>query len=146
MTDPMITEQMVTGLRRDLNSKTHLWKHMKAEWGDITAEALIPVMRGEWISGPKDAALNGLSTDSRNIAQGQLFLALKGERYDGHDFITQAVDQGAAGVVMAKGYHPEIPTGKRPVLMAVRQRRLHLFSYYCWAVGVLTIVLWTAYS
>jgi UDP-N-acetylmuramoyl-tripeptide--D-alanyl-D-alanine ligase len=92
---------------------------MKAEWGEITAGALIPAMRGEWISGPKDTVLNGLSTDSRNIAQGQLFLALKGEKYDGHDFITQAVDQGAAGVVMAKGYHPEIPADKKPVLMAV---------------------------
>ena len=92
---------------------------MKTKWGEITAGALIPAMRGEWISGPEDAVLSGLSTDSRSIAQDQLFLALKGEKYDGHDFITQAVDQGAAGVVMAKGYHPEIPAGKNPVLMAV---------------------------
>ena len=92
---------------------------MKTKWGEITAGELIPAMQGEWISGPKDAVLNGLSTDSRNIAQDQLFLALKGEKYDGHDFITQAVDQGAAGAVMAKGYQPEIPAGKNPVLMAV---------------------------
>lgn len=92
---------------------------MKAEWGEITAGDLIPAMQGEWISGPKNAALNGLSTDSRNVAQDQLFLALKGEKYDGHDFIAQAVDQGAAGAVMEKGYRPEIPAGKRPALMAV---------------------------
>jgi UDP-N-acetylmuramoyl-tripeptide--D-alanyl-D-alanine ligase len=60
-----------------------------------------------------------LSTDSRNIAQDQLFLALKGEKYDGHDFITQAVNQGAAGVVMEKGHRPEIPAGKKPALIAV---------------------------
>jgi UDP-N-acetylmuramoyl-tripeptide--D-alanyl-D-alanine ligase len=92
---------------------------MKTKWGEITARALIPAIQGEWISGPKDAVLNGVSTDSRNIAQGQLFLALKGETYDGHDFITQAVGRGAAGVVMAKGYHPVIPAGKTPALMAV---------------------------
>jgi UDP-N-acetylmuramoyl-tripeptide--D-alanyl-D-alanine ligase len=102
-----------------INDKTHLWKYMKAEWGEITAGALIPAMRAEWISGPKDSVLNGLCTDSRSIAQDQLFLALKGEKYNGHDFITQAVDQGAAGVVMEKGYHPEIPGGKKPVLMTV---------------------------
>ncbi len=92
---------------------------MKAEWGEITAGALIPAMRGEWISGPKETVLHGLSTDSRNIAQDQLFLALKGEKYDGHDFITQAVNQGAAGVVMEKGYSPKIPAGKKPILVAV---------------------------
>jgi len=115
----MNTGQMVAGLKRDLHGKTHLWKGMKTKWGEITSGELIPAMRGEWISGPKDAVLNGLSTDSRNIDQDQLFLALKGEKYDGHDFITQAVDQGAAGVVMAKGYQPEIPAGKNPVLVAV---------------------------
>jgi UDP-N-acetylmuramoyl-tripeptide--D-alanyl-D-alanine ligase len=92
---------------------------MKAEWGEITAGALIPAMCGEWISGPEEVLLHGLSTDSRNIAQGQLFLALKGEKYDGHDFITQAVNQGAAGVVMEKGHRPEIPAGKKPALIAV---------------------------
>ena len=92
---------------------------MKAKWGEITAGVLIPVMQGEWVSGPQEAVLGGLSTDSRSIAPGQLFLALKGERFDGHDFVTQAIEQGAAGVVMEKGYRPEIPAGKDPALMAV---------------------------
>lgn len=42
----------------------------------------------------------GISTDTRNIKQGDLFVALKGERFDGHNFICQAVNNGASGVLI----------------------------------------------
>ena len=92
---------------------------MKAKWGEITAGAITAPIQGELISGPPEAVLGGLSTDSRKIIPGQLFWALKGERYDGHDFVEQAIDKGAAGIVMAKGYRPEIPAGRNPVVIAV---------------------------
>jgi len=40
-------------------------------------------------------------TDTRSLQKGGLFVALKGERFDGHDFVLQAVAKGAAGVVVA---------------------------------------------
>jgi len=48
-----------------------------------------------------DAALTRVWTDTRTIALGDLFVALKGENFDGHDFIAQAVAAGARAVVVA---------------------------------------------
>jgi len=42
-----------------------------------------------------DVALTGVSTDTRAIAAGQLFIALRGERFDAHDFLAQAAENGA---------------------------------------------------
>ncbi|MDH3889709.1 MAG: UDP-N-acetylmuramoyl-tripeptide--D-alanyl-D-alanine ligase [candidate division Zixibacteria bacterium] len=41
----------------------------------------------------------GVGIDSRSITAGQLFVAIRGEHNDGHDFITAAVDAGATGIV-----------------------------------------------
>ena len=40
------------------------------------------------------------SIDSRTIVPGQLFFAVKGERFDGHDFVDQALEKGAVGAVV----------------------------------------------
>jgi UDP-N-acetylmuramoyl-tripeptide--D-alanyl-D-alanine ligase len=45
----------------------------------------------------------GYSIDSRAVQFGELFFALKGERLDGHDFVEQALSQGATAAVVAKG-------------------------------------------
>lgn len=44
--------------------------------------------------------VSGVSTDSRNIQPGDLFVALKGERFDGHDFAIKAAAQGAAALLL----------------------------------------------
>ena len=46
-----------------------------------------------------DAALDAVTTDSRQVQEHALFLPIKGERFDAHDFIAKAVDCGAAAVV-----------------------------------------------
>ncbi|MDB5952893.1 MAG: UDP-N-acetylmuramoyl-tripeptide--D-alanyl-D-alanine ligase [Massilia sp.] len=46
-----------------------------------------------------DADFNGVTTDSRNVAPGALFVALRGERFDGHDFLPQLAATGVAGVI-----------------------------------------------
>lgn len=55
----------------------------------------------EWTGGEAHgaASLSSVSTDSRQIPPETLFLPLKGERFDAHDFIAKAVDNGAAAVV-----------------------------------------------
>jgi UDP-N-acetylmuramoyl-tripeptide--D-alanyl-D-alanine ligase len=42
-----------------------------------------------------------VTTDSRQLQAGDLFVALKGERFDGHDFVAQAFERGAAAAVVA---------------------------------------------
>jgi UDP-N-acetylmuramoyl-tripeptide--D-alanyl-D-alanine ligase len=48
----------------------------------------------------------GLSTDTRTLARGALFVALAGERFDGHDFLEAARDAGAAAAVVRTGTPP----------------------------------------
>lgn len=45
-----------------------------------------------------------ITTDTRKIAPGALFVALKGERFNGEDFAAQAVEAGAAGVLVSSSY------------------------------------------
>ncbi len=53
-------------------------------------------------TGPtSDARLAGVSTDTRQIARGDLFVALRGERFDAHDFLAQAKESGAAAFVVS---------------------------------------------
>jgi UDP-N-acetylmuramoyl-tripeptide--D-alanyl-D-alanine ligase len=49
-----------------------------------------------------NAVAQGYSIDSRSIQRGELFLAVKGERMDGHDFVTQALETGAVAAVIRK--------------------------------------------
>ncbi len=49
------------------------------------------------------AMVQGYSIDSRTVQPGELFFAVKGERLDGHDFVAQALRQGAIAAVVEKG-------------------------------------------
>lgn len=49
------------------------------------------------------ASLEGVCTDTRHLNSGCLFVALKGERFDGHDFLLEAVRGGAAGLLVNAG-------------------------------------------
>ena len=62
-----------------------------------------------------DAVINAVSTDSRNCKDA-LFVALKGEKFDGHDFIEKAVDNGAIAVVSSKEL-PDNITSKVSVIL-----------------------------
>lgn len=48
------------------------------------------------------AAITSVSTDSRTVVSGSLFVALAGERFDGHDFVDSALEAGAAGVMVSR--------------------------------------------
>jgi UDP-N-acetylmuramoyl-tripeptide--D-alanyl-D-alanine ligase len=49
------------------------------------------------------ASYVAICTDSRRVTPGCLFVALEGERFDAHEFVQQAVDAGAAGLVVKRG-------------------------------------------
>ncbi len=83
---------------------------MTPKWGEITAGEIVTPIQGELISGQADTVFKGISTDTRTIVPGQLFLAIKGERFDGHDFLEKAIDKGASGLVMERRRRFKIPT------------------------------------
>ena len=50
----------------------------------------------------RDSDISGISYDSRTVEKGHLFTAIKGEKYDGHDFIRNAIQRGAVVIVHEK--------------------------------------------
>lgn len=56
------------------------------------------------------SALDGVSTDTRKISPGVLFVALQGDNFDGHDFIGKAKEAGAAACVVSREVDTEMPT------------------------------------
>lgn len=60
------------------------------------------IIRGKIQDISLEADVESIAIDSRNAANNSLFFALKGEKNDGHDFISQAIENGAIGAVMHK--------------------------------------------
>jgi UDP-N-acetylmuramoyl-tripeptide--D-alanyl-D-alanine ligase len=64
-----------------------------------------------------EAVAQGYSIDSRTIQPGELFFAVKGERMDGHDFVSQALEKGAVAAVIRKDRSPRY--ANKTLLMSV---------------------------
>ncbi len=60
---------------------------------------LLPSLREAKVSGNRDLEITGIEYDSRRVTPGNLFVAIKGEKSDGHLYIPQALKRGAAAVV-----------------------------------------------
>lgn len=65
----------------------------------IKCNEVIKAIDGKLISGKNDTEFVNVSTDSRTIRNGELFIPIKGERFDGHDYIEHAFQSGAAGAI-----------------------------------------------
>lgn len=66
----------------------------------LTLNDVVEAVNGRQLSGSDAVSISGVSTDSRTMRAGELFVPLKGERFDGHDFVAAAVAQGAAAVLI----------------------------------------------
>jgi len=60
-------------------------------------------------SGDGNALIERISTDSRTIKRGELFVALRGENFDGHNFVESVVKTGAAGAILDLNWKGGIP-------------------------------------
>jgi UDP-N-acetylmuramoyl-tripeptide--D-alanyl-D-alanine ligase len=67
---------------------------------DRIAQALVDAIDTRPSEDPGE--LKGITTDSRAVKPGQVFVALVGEHFDGHDFIDSAVEKGASAIVVSK--------------------------------------------
>ena len=67
----------------------------------LTAGLVAQATGGRIVSGPADARFSGISIDSRTVAPGALFVAIAGDRFDGHDFARAAVERGATGLLVS---------------------------------------------
>ena len=64
---------------------------------------LIKAVSGKIIQGDQDCLISRISIDSRTLIPGDLFFAIVGPSFDGHDFIIEAFNKGAVGAVVCKG-------------------------------------------
>jgi UDP-N-acetylmuramoyl-tripeptide--D-alanyl-D-alanine ligase len=62
----------------------------------------------------------GYSIDSRTVAKGELFFAVRGERHDGHDFVAAAIERGAVAAVVSRARVAALPDAAlaAPLLIA----------------------------
>ncbi len=67
---------------------------------ELTVEKIQQAVKGQLTQGSPHHLLKGVSTDSRTIKAGELFVSLKGDRFDGHLFINDALAKGASGVML----------------------------------------------
>src|SRR5437660_297127 len=60
-------------------------------------------------SGDGSVMIDRLSTDSRTLKPGELFVALRGDNFDGHNFVESAVKSGAAGAIVESNWKGKVP-------------------------------------
>ena len=71
----------------------------------------------------QDVTFTSVTTDSRNIEAGTLFVALRGDRFDGHDFVTQALRDGAVAAMVEEGVDLPRDTNSDSLLHVADTRR-----------------------
>ena len=94
------------------------WTHRRVQ--EALALRDVPAFAG--------TTFTGVSTDTRTLAGGELFVAIKGDNFDGHDFVHHAVAAGAAGVVASRAVALEasLPVYRVPdALVALGQLARH---------------------
>lgn len=85
----------------DHSHSTHAGQEMRVRWtlNEILRALHLPEINA-------DISLSGISTDSRTIKPGDIYLALEGKAYDGHAFVNEAVAKGAKAIIV---HHKMLP-------------------------------------
>lgn len=82
--------------------------------------------------------IRGISIDSRTIKEGELFVALKGARFDGHDFLTEALNKGSGAIVSVPPAAP--PRGKAIIHVSNTLKALQDIAHYLRAKRAIPVV------
>lgn len=93
-------------------SSNSLVLHSRSMSFQVLVSQLIEVLNAEPLHVPESLRPKialGLGTDTRSIQPGQLFLALRGESFDGHRFVEQAIADGAIAAIVEKPIDAAVP-------------------------------------
>ncbi len=82
---------------------------MRADKLNYDACQICSACNGEIIHGQAETAFSGISTDSRDIGTGDLFVPLRGENFNGFDYVIPALKAGAAGSLVDSDFSCELP-------------------------------------
>ncbi|MFA5658438.1 MAG: UDP-N-acetylmuramoyl-tripeptide--D-alanyl-D-alanine ligase [Oscillospiraceae bacterium] len=92
---------------------------------ELTLYEIIKAIDGSF-GYPSTEIVTSISTDTRKISNGSVFFALKGESFDGHDFVLKAIELGAVAAVTEKAID-----GARCIIVdSVRKALLDIAAYY----------------
>ncbi|UCG79198.1 MAG: UDP-N-acetylmuramoyl-tripeptide--D-alanyl-D-alanine ligase [Nitrospirota bacterium] len=80
--------------------------------GTYTLDEILEATRGRVLYRGIEE-FSGISIDSRKITSSELFVALRGARFDGHDFLDEALKKGAGAIV---NYPPTVPTDGKTII------------------------------
>lgn len=72
----------------------------------ISCKEVLEAVKGTLISGDINTEFNSVSTDSRKISGGELFIPIVGERFDGHEFVESSLRDGALGAFTQNSQAP----------------------------------------
>ncbi len=93
----------------------------------ISLEEVIKATGGRLLFGTSNG-VKGISIDSRTIGEGEMFVAIKGARFDGHDFLGEALNKGSGAIVSVPPAAP--PRGKAIVHVANTLKALQDIARY----------------
>ena len=73
----------------------------------LTLQRLVDFSGGRLLRGDASQPVAAISTDTRTLQPGELFLALRGENFDGHDHVRVAAERGAVGALVGRSFAPD---------------------------------------
>lgn len=76
----------------------------------FTVEEIAEITGGDLVNADNGVTCEGAAVDSRLVTPGQLFVALQGERVDGHDFVAPAISAGATAALVERPIEAPIPS------------------------------------
>lgn len=86
----------------------------------FTIEQILQIVSGTLVSGSSCVSIKAISTDSRTIDTAQLFIAIKGTKFNGHDYVFAALEKNAAGCIVGydwlKVYNQKIANQEKPII------------------------------
>lgn len=74
----------------------------------IKIDEILQTTKGDLVCGNINQWIIKISTDSRQTTEGDLFIAIKGERFDGHNFIDEVIKKGACGIIISQDIKPDL--------------------------------------
>ncbi len=104
----------------------------------MTINEIISATGGELICGDKNISIKSVSIDSRKVFEDTLFVALKGENSDGHDYVEKAFENGAVAALCQR----EMKSDKPIILVSDTQKALgQIAKYYKKKFSIKTVAI-----
>src|SRR5262245_60418602 len=82
----------------------------------LTLEWAADAVAGDIRRGDPRGEVGNVVIDTRVLQPGDFFVALRGDRFDGHDFVKEAFGRGASGVIVRRGFDGNVADGHGAVI------------------------------